>query len=135
MLASEEISDVPCTIVVEATGRRITVELVDGATCCGHMVNFDMGTGNVELADVKCQAKDSSLSIAERIFLRGDRVRMIHLPVEMQKAPLLDWRHEHVQQLLKKSLKTKRRSSSKKAPKDEEEALKRQREKKLRKLR
>lgn len=134
MTGSAEVPDIPSLVVVEATGRRVKVESTEGSFFTGNLVNFDPRSGNVELADVKHQAKDSSLSVCERIVVKGDRVRMIHLPIELQKAPMLDWHNDSLQQVLKKALKPKKRAV-KRATKKDNQNLKRKEEKKLRKLR
>lgn len=134
MTASSDVVDVPSLVVAEATGRRIKVEAVDGSSFTGNLVAFDAASGNVEMSDVKCQAKDSSLSVCERVLVKGDRVRLIHLPVELQKAPLLDWRNDGLQQMLSKALKPKKRRVRRAAKRDDQN-LKWKQEKKMKKLR
>lgn len=129
-------ADIPTSTVVESLNRVVTVESVDGSRFTGRLVVVDEKSGNLELEEVRCQARDSSLSISERIFVRGSQIRLIQLPIELKAAPCLDWRKESLQLQLKKSLKRPRG----KAPKKEKvkkvpDTKKRQHEKKLRKLR
>lgn len=97
--------DIPASLVFEAVNSRVTVETVDGDSYKGKLAHYDVLRGNVELVDVRHQAKDSSYGFHERVTVRGSNVRLIMLPPEMKAAPSLQWRRDAVQQQLKKSLK------------------------------
>lgn len=103
--------DIPHLVVQEAIRRIVSVETIDGKRYSGLLANFDIEEGNTELIDVRCQAKDSSLSIMERVFIKGCNIRIIHLPSELRNAPLLNWKQLSTQQVLKKSLKRPRKLS------------------------
>ncbi|KAG5489931.1 hypothetical protein JKF63_00048 [Porcisia hertigi] len=102
---TNEKKDIPSSLVFEALHSRVTVETVNGELYKGKLTAFDVCRGNVELVDVRHQAKDSNYGFHERVTVRGSNIRMILLPPEMKAAPSLQWRRESVQQDLKKSLK------------------------------
>lgn len=102
--------DIPLSTVFEATGTQVTVETLDGSLYKGRLVTFDTKRGNIELVDVRSQARDSSLSISERIYVRGCNIRLIHMLPEMKMAPTLNWRKDSVFVELRKSLKRPRKA-------------------------
>ncbi|CBZ25894.1 putative small nuclear ribonucleaoprotein [Leishmania mexicana MHOM/GT/2001/U1103] len=97
--------DIPSSLVFEALNSRVTVETVDGDLYKGTLAAFDVSRGNIELVDVRHQAKDSTYGFYERVTVRGSKIRIVLLPPEMKAAPSLQWRRDSVQQELKKSLK------------------------------
>ncbi|KAK7196716.1 U2 small nuclear ribonucleoprotein 16.5K [Novymonas esmeraldas] len=97
--------DIPLSLVFEAVNARVSVETVEGDLYKGKLAAFDVVRGNIELVDVRHQAKDSSYGFYERVTVRGSRIRLILLPPEMKAAPSLQWKRDAVQQELKKSLK------------------------------
>ncbi|KAH9582150.1 hypothetical protein LSM04_006217 [Trypanosoma melophagium] len=108
--------DIPSSAAVDATGLFVRVETVEGSMYMGKLSRFDIDNGDVELSDVRCQHRDSSLSIECRVFIKGSSVRLMHLPPHMRKASFLDWANPSVQKEIKDSLKTRRpkRSEAKK---------------------
>ena len=103
--SSSSNKDFPASLVFEAVNSRVVVETVDGGLYRGKLVAYDTERGNIELTDVRHQARDSSYSFHERVTIKGSNVRIIQLPPEMKAAPSLQWRRDSVQQELKKSLK------------------------------
>ncbi|CAM43815.1 putative small nuclear ribonucleaoprotein [Leishmania braziliensis MHOM/BR/75/M2904] len=97
--------DIPSSVVFEALHLRVTVETVEGDLYKGKLADFDVSRGNIELVDVRHQAKDSTYRFYERVTVRGSNIRIILLPQEMKAAPSLQWRQDSVQQELTKSLK------------------------------
>lgn len=104
MSSDREISDYPHAICLEGINRVVQVETTEGSNYTGRLQTLD-SHGNVELVDVRCYAKDSSILIEERVFIRSSRIRLIHLPVEVKYSPLMNWRDEKVQLDIRKSLK------------------------------
>ncbi|KAG5465351.1 hypothetical protein CUR178_00053 [Leishmania enriettii] len=103
--ASSPKKDIPSSMVFEAMRSRVTVETVEGDLYKGKLAGFDVSRGNIELVDVRHQAKNSTYGFHERVTLRGSNIRIILLPPEMRAAPSLQWRQEPVQEELRKSLK------------------------------
>ncbi|KAG5463880.1 hypothetical protein LSCM1_00053 [Leishmania martiniquensis] len=97
--------DIPSSLVFEALNSRVTVETIEGGLYKGKLAAFDVARGNIELVDVRHQARDSTYGFHERVTVRGSSIRIIMLPPEMKAAPSLQWRQESVQQELRKSLK------------------------------
>lgn len=106
MFTDERATDLPVMVVMDAANTRVQVETTEGARYTGLLVAVDQNTGNVELLDVRCQGRDSSLHVMERVFVPGSRVRLMHLRSDVSRSPYLQWRTEHVQQLLNKSFKS-----------------------------
>lgn len=107
MASLPPVSDFPKEICMECINRIVVVETTEGCVFKGRLVNLD-GYGNVELVDVRSISRDSSVSIEERVLVKGCSVRLIHLPSEVKLSPLLDWRNEKVQTEIRKSLRIKR---------------------------
>ncbi|RNE94915.1 small nuclear ribonucleoprotein, partial [Trypanosoma conorhini] len=103
-----EVLETPLRAVMDATGFFVKVEAVDGAVYTGKLSRLDMLHGDVEMIDVRCQRRDSSLSIECRVLLKGSNVRLIHLPSDIRKATYLEWEDPNVQKDLKNSLKSRR---------------------------
>ncbi|CCW59939.1 unnamed protein product [Phytomonas sp. EM1] len=101
-------ADIPHSVVSEALNFYVSIETIDGGTVRGKLIGYDDHTGNAELIDVECQSRDSSLSVSERFFLKGSNIRIIHLPSDLSKSPLLDWQNSSLRQALKKSIKADR---------------------------
>ncbi|KAF8289054.1 small nuclear ribonucleoprotein [Trypanosoma cruzi] len=128
-----EEQETPFRAVMDATGFFIKVETVDGAIYTGKLSRLDMLHGDVELSDVRCQRRDSSLSIECRVFLKGANIRLIHLPSEIRKATYLEWENPNVQKNLKKSLKLRRPRGVKK-DRSRNKMMKKSKVEKLKKL-
>ncbi|CAG9583570.1 putative small nuclear ribonucleaoprotein [Leishmania major strain Friedlin] len=102
---SNATKDIPSSLVFEAMHSRVTIETVEGDVYKGTLAAFDISRGNIELVEVRHQAKDSTFGFYERVTVRGSKIRIVLLPPEMKAAPSLQWRRESVQEELKKSLK------------------------------
>ncbi|ORC93157.1 putative small nuclear ribonucleoprotein [Trypanosoma theileri] len=125
--------DTPSFAVLDATGLFVKVETVEGSMYMGKLSRFDMDNGDVELSDVRCQHRDSSLSVECRVFIKGSSVRLMHLPSHMRKASFLDWANPSVQKELKESLKV-RHSKRREAQKSTAVNTKKAKQRKLKKL-
>ncbi|CCW67087.1 unnamed protein product [Phytomonas sp. Hart1] len=101
-------TDITHSVVSEALNYYVSVETIDGSIVKGKLIRYDEHTGNAELIDVECQTRDSSLSVFERFFLKGANIRIIHLPPDLCKSPLLDWQNSSMRQALKKTIKPNR---------------------------
>ncbi|KAG8340904.1 putative small nuclear ribonucleoprotein [Trypanosoma vivax] len=101
-------TDVPVRAVCEATGFFVKVETVEGTVYLGRLDKVDVSCGDVELSEVRCQHRDSSLSVEGRVFIKGSCVRLLHLPSDMRNALFLDWKNPDVQKELRSSLKVRR---------------------------
>lgn len=110
--------DFPREICLEGTYRRVTVETSRNSLFKGILQRIDL-LGNIELIDVKCTAPDSSISIEERVFIKGVNVRLIHFPMELKQSPLLNWRNEKLLLDIRASTerKQKKKDQNKAAPK------------------
>ncbi|RNF11835.1 small nuclear ribonucleoprotein [Trypanosoma rangeli] len=103
-----EEGEAPLRAVMDSMGFFVKVETVDGAFYTGKLSRLDMLHGDVELTDVRCQRRDSSLSVECRVLLKGTNVRLIHLPSDIRKATYLEWENPSVHRVLKNSLKSRR---------------------------
>lgn len=104
MASISSVSDFPKEVCMECIDRIVTVETTEGSVFKGRLVNIDE-YGNAELVDVRSTARDSSVTIEERVLVKASSVRLIHLPSEVKLSPLLDWRNENMQSEIKKSLR------------------------------
>lgn len=109
-------ADFPHLVCMEGINRLVCVEATDGSQFRGRLNTID-SYGNLHLDDVRCTAKDSSISIRESVFVKASMVRLIHLPAEVKLSPLLDWRSEALQQKVRKSLRVRARRVSSEKPK------------------
>nr|CCC93651.1 putative small nuclear ribonucleoprotein [Trypanosoma congolense IL3000] len=100
--------DIPCHAVRESTNLVVKVETTDDCTYVGRLTKMDCTHGDMELVDVRCQHRDSSLSVEGRVLLKGSSVRIVHLPSDLKRAPFLDWRNLDVQKHLKINMKISR---------------------------
>eukprot|EP00796_Vickermania_ingenoplastis_P006222 gene6222-4479_t len=99
--------DLPKAICLEGINRVVQVETTEGSAFKGRLQSID-SFGNIELIDVRCTSKSSSISIEERVLIKGCSIRLIHLPPEVKLSPLANWRSENIQAELRKSLKPQR---------------------------
>lgn len=109
----EGVADIPLRAICEATGFLVKVETTDGSVYDGKLMQLDAICGDIELIDVRCQHRDSSLSVEGRVFLKGSSVRLVHLPSDLKRAPFLDWRNLSIQKQLKSSLKASKGGENK----------------------
>ncbi|CAD2214134.1 small nuclear ribonucleoprotein D3 [Angomonas deanei] len=103
---AEDNSDLTLSVLAEASGNVVKVEMKNGSTYRGKVSIIDKA-GNIELTNVSVQNRDSSLSVEERVLLRNAQVRLIHLPPEFVNSPLLNTHSAQTLNRLKKSLRRK----------------------------
>lgn len=78
---------IPMTVLAEAIGHRVVVELNTGATYRGRLEKVDAESGNVHLAHVHFRDADGSVSNLLRAAIRGANVKWVVLPRLLSRAP------------------------------------------------
>ncbi|CCH58212.1 hypothetical protein TBLA_0A04160 [Henningerozyma blattae CBS 6284] len=80
-------SSVPIKLLSEAQGHIVSLELINGETYKGRLVESEDNM-NVQLQDVLVTGTDSKQSRMDQVFVRGSHIRFFVLPSMLQKAPL-----------------------------------------------
>jgi small nuclear ribonucleoprotein D3 len=84
---SSKTSSVPITVLHEAEGHAITVELKTGELYRGHLDAAE-DTMNLQLSKVVLTAVDGKVTRLEHVYLRGSHIRFIVLPDILKQAPI-----------------------------------------------
>lgn len=103
--------DLPRDVCLESIDRLVVVETCEGCLFKGKLSSIDVH-GNVELIDVRCSFRDSSLSIEERVFIKSSNIRLMHLPCEVKHSSSLDWQNKIIVSQIRESLRPSRGKSS-----------------------
>lgn len=87
MASGAKTSSVPLTVLHEAEGHAITVELKTGELYRGHLDAAE-DTMNLQLSKVALTAVDGKVTRLEHVYLRGSHIRFIVLPELLKHAPV-----------------------------------------------
>eukprot|EP00594_Rhizosolenia_setigera_P011762 CAMPEP_0178964500 /NCGR_PEP_ID=MMETSP0789-20121207/15712_1 /TAXON_ID=3005 /ORGANISM="Rhizosolenia setigera, Strain CCMP 1694" /LENGTH=118 /DNA_ID=CAMNT_0020649283 /DNA_START=396 /DNA_END=752 /DNA_ORIENTATION=+ len=88
---------VPIRLLYEAETMKVTIEMKNGETYRGLLINAEE-TMNLSLSDVVRTARNGQVSNLQSVYLRGSAIRFIALPELLRNSPIF----KKVSQLKKK---------------------------------
>lgn len=71
----------------EATGHIITLEMKDGTTYRGKLLEAEDNM-NVQMREITVTCRDGKISQLEQVFVRGSQVRFFIVPDMLKNAPM-----------------------------------------------
>lgn len=80
---------VPTKILNEAQGHIISLELVNGISYRGKLLEAEDNM-NVQLQNVIVTNKDGSTKTATQVYIRGSQIQFISLPDILAHAPMFE---------------------------------------------
>ncbi|CAG62525.1 uncharacterized protein GVI51_M04565 [Nakaseomyces glabratus] len=80
-------SNIPVKLLSEAQGHVVTIELNNGDTYRGKLVESEDNM-NVQLRDVMVTSSTQKLSRMDHVFVRGSHIRFFVVPDMLKNAPL-----------------------------------------------
>jgi len=78
---------VPVKLLHEAEGFKVTIELTNGETYRGTLVDAEDNM-NCQIANVQLTGRDGRVSKLEHCYLRGSKIRFMVLPDMLKNAPM-----------------------------------------------
>ncbi|PHH86008.1 hypothetical protein CDD83_10875 [Cordyceps sp. RAO-2017] len=78
---------VPIKLLHEAQGHIVTLELTNGTTYRGKLLDAEDNM-NVQLKDITVTARDGRVSHLEQVYIRGSHVRFFIIPDMLRNAPM-----------------------------------------------
>ncbi|PHH61734.1 hypothetical protein CDD81_8026 [Ophiocordyceps australis] len=78
---------VPIKLLHEAQGHTVTVELTNGNTYRGMLLDAEDNM-NIQLKDITVTARDGRVSHLEQVYIRGSHVRFFIVPDMLRNAPM-----------------------------------------------
>ncbi|ODV91730.1 hypothetical protein CANCADRAFT_308 [Tortispora caseinolytica NRRL Y-17796] len=79
---------VPVTLLNEAEGHIISVELVSGQILRGKLLEVEDNM-NIQLEDITSTARNGKVSHMEKVYVRGSNIRFFSIPEILRHAPML----------------------------------------------
>ena len=81
-------SSIPLKLLVEAQGHNVSLELTNGVSYRGKLVEAEDNM-NVQLENVVIVAKDGSVKNASHVYIRGSQIQFFSIPEILSNAPTL----------------------------------------------
>ncbi|KAI8868667.1 Sm-like ribonucleoprotein, partial [Ramicandelaber brevisporus] len=78
---------VPILLLHESLGHIITLELANGATYRGKLIEVEDNM-NVQLTDITSTARDGRSTRLDQVFIRGSQIRFFVVPDMLRNAPV-----------------------------------------------
>jgi small nuclear ribonucleoprotein D3 len=78
---------VPIKLLHEARGHVVTIELQNGTTYRGKLLDAEDNM-NIQLTEITVTKRDGSMQQLEQVFVRGSHVRFIIVPDMLKNAPM-----------------------------------------------